>query len=59
LSDEEALTLFCFPRACSLATHIVLEETGLAYERQLVDIRPGHAREAGYVQAQIARTVLP
>jgi glutathione S-transferase len=43
------LKLFYFPRACSLAVHIVLEESGMAYERSIVDLRTGQNREADYL----------
>lgn len=46
-SDE--LTLFYFPRACSLAVHIALEESGLAYNRHLVDLRTGQNRDDPYL----------
>ena len=32
------LTFFYFPRACSLAVHIALEESGLDFERRIVDL---------------------
>jgi len=43
------LTFFYFPRACSLAVHIALEEVGLDYERRLVDLRSGQNRAADYL----------
>ena len=42
-----ALTLFASPRACSLACHIALEESGLPYNVEIVKIREGqHQAEA-------------
>lgn len=43
------LTFFYYPRACSLAVHIALEELGLAYERRLVDLKTGRNRDADYL----------
>ncbi len=43
------LVLFYFPRACSLAVHIALEESGLAYERHIVDLRSGQNLKADYL----------
>lgn len=41
------LTLFASPRACSLACHIALEESGLPYNVDIVKIREGqHQAEA-------------
>lgn len=42
------MKLYYFPGACSLAVHIVLEETGLAYEAQAVD-RASRKTAAGEV----------
>ncbi|MDE0929145.1 MAG: glutathione S-transferase N-terminal domain-containing protein [Halioglobus sp.] len=39
MTAPKNLTLFYFPRACSLAAHIALEESGLQYERRIVDLR--------------------
>jgi glutathione S-transferase len=35
------LTLYFTPGACSLAAHIVLEESGEPYEKRLVDLAKG------------------
>lgn len=43
-----ALTLYYSPKACSLASHIALEESGLAYRSVSVDIRSGQNRQAAY-----------
>lgn len=42
-------TLFASPRACSLACHIALEESGLDYDVELVRVREGRHREASYL----------
>lgn len=54
---HERLTLFYYPRACSLAPHIAIEESGLEYERSLVDIRPGQARDPAYLALNPSGTV--
>lgn len=43
------LTLYTSPRACSLACHIILEESGLPFRVELVRIRQGEHREASYL----------
>ena len=43
------LTLYYFPQLVSMATHIVLEETGLAYECRLVDVMKGENRQPDYL----------
>jgi glutathione S-transferase len=49
MSDVPELTLFYFPRACSLAVHIALEESGLAYRRRLIDLRTAENQKADYL----------
>jgi glutathione S-transferase len=44
------LTLYFTPGACSLAAHIVLEESGEAYEKQLVDLAKGEQRSEPYLK---------
>jgi glutathione S-transferase len=44
------LTLYYSPKACSLASHIALEESGLPYEAISVDIRAGENVEAKYLR---------
>lgn len=39
MADRPDITLYYFPRACSLAVHVALEEAGFDYRRQLVDLR--------------------
>jgi len=49
LPDQPNLILYYFPRACSLAVHIALEEAGYAYDRQLVDLRTQANKEPDYL----------
>ena len=44
------LTLYFTPGACSLAAHIVLEESGQKYEKQLVDLAKGEQRSEPYLK---------
>ena len=44
------LTLFASPRACSLACHIALEESGLAYSVDIVKIREGQHQTEEYLR---------
>jgi len=44
------LTLFYAPGACSMAAHIVLEESGEAYQPQLVDLSKGEQKTAAYLK---------
>jgi glutathione S-transferase len=44
------LTLYFTPGACSLAAHIVLEESGQKYEKQLVDLANGEQRSEPYLK---------
>ena len=43
------LTLFTSPRACSLACHIALEESGLPFDYELVRIRKGEHKRDDYL----------
>src|SRR5918911_1717624 len=43
------LTLYYAPGACSMASHIALEETGAAYERQLVGLAQGEQTKPEYL----------
>lgn len=49
LHQPHELIFYYFPRACSLAVHIGLEEGGFAYERQLVDLRTQQNRDSAYL----------
>ena len=44
------LTLYFTPGACSLAAHIVLEESGQKYEKQRVDTAKGEQRSEAYLK---------
>ena len=44
------LTLYFTPGACSLAPHIVLEESGEPYRKQMVDLANGEQRTEPYLQ---------
>ena len=44
------LTLFYTPGACSLAPHIVLEESGEKYEKHAVDMAKGEQRSEDYLK---------
>jgi glutathione S-transferase len=44
------LTLYFTPGACSLAPHIVLEESGERYEKQIVDMAKGEQRSDAYLK---------
>ena len=44
------LTLFYAPGACSLAAHIVLEESGEKYEPKRVDLAKGEQRTEAYLK---------
>src|SRR2546423_13339926 len=44
------LTLYYAPGACSMAAHIVLEESGEKYQPQLVDLAKGEQRTENYLK---------
>jgi glutathione S-transferase len=44
------LTLYYSPKACSLASHIALEESGLPYDAVSVDIRAGENVKESYLR---------
>src|SRR5205807_7648101 len=44
------LTLYFTPGACSMAAHIVLEESGEPYEPQPVDLAKGEQRSEAYLK---------
>src|SRR5215467_3928091 len=44
------LTLFYGPGACSMASHIVLEESGEKYEPKKMDLAKGEQRSEGYLK---------
>ena len=45
-----SLKLYYAPGACSLASHIALEETGLPYETQKMDLMAGDQRSEAYLR---------
>src|SRR6266508_6851604 len=52
LSKEDfgMLTLYYAPGACSMAAHIVLEESGEKYQPQQVDLAKGEQRTEAYLK---------
>lgn len=46
----EPLQFYYFPFACSLAAHVILEESGLDYERHLINIQGGQHRTTDYIK---------
>lgn len=44
------MKLFYSPGACSLASHVALEETGTAYEAEKLDFKAGQQRSDAYLQ---------
>ncbi len=44
-----SLTLYYSPKACSLASHIALQESGLSYNAVCVDIRKGDNTKSDYL----------
>lgn len=49
VDQSQDIIFYYFPRACSLAVHIGLEEGGFAYERQLVDLRTQQNKDGAYL----------
>lgn len=49
MEQQHELIFYYFPRACSLAVHIGLEEGGFAYERRLVDLRTQQNQDTAYL----------
>jgi glutathione S-transferase len=50
ITQQAPLRLYYSPGACSLAAHIVLEETGLPYERQIVSSRTGETQSEAWLK---------
>ncbi|MEE2998361.1 MAG: glutathione binding-like protein [Pseudomonadota bacterium] len=49
MPETQKLTLYYFPRACSLAPHIAIEESGYSYERKLIDLTAAENKGADYL----------
>ena len=49
MEDQSDITFYYFPRACSLAVHVALEEAGFQYCRQLVDLRTQAHKSPNYL----------
>ena len=47
------LTLYFFPGACSMAAHIILEESGEKYTPQQVDFTKGEQRTEAYLKVNL------
>jgi len=52
-----SLSLYYSPKACSLASHIALEESGLPFEAVAVNIRNQENRQADYLRLNPSGTV--
>lgn len=52
-----SLTLYYSPKACSLASHIALEESGLDYETVAINIRTKDNRQEHYLRLNPSGTV--
>ena len=50
MTSPDPLRLYYSPKACSLASHIALEESGLAFEAVCVDIRAGANAKSEYLK---------
>ena len=57
MDQSQDIVFYYFPRACSLAVHIGLEEGGFAYSRQLVDLRTRQNRDSGYLSLNPAGAI--
>jgi glutathione S-transferase len=53
------LTLYYAPGACSMASHIALEETGAPYERQIVNLAQGEQTKPEYLKGINPRGKVP
>ncbi|MDG2032875.1 MAG: glutathione S-transferase N-terminal domain-containing protein [Rhodospirillales bacterium] len=49
MKDRSDITFYYFPRACSLAVHVALEEAGFDYRRQLIDLRTQAQKKPQYL----------
>ena len=57
MAERPDIILYYFPRACSLAAHIALEEAGYDYSRQLVDLRSKAQKSPEYLAINPAGAV--
>ena len=57
MAEKPDIILYYFPRACSLAVHIALEEAGYDYSRQLVDLRSKAHKSPEYLAINPAGAV--
>ena len=57
MAERPDIILHYFPRACSLAVHIALEEAGYDYSRQLVDLRSKAQKSPEYLAINPAGAV--
>ena len=57
MADQPEITLYYFPRACSLAVHIALEEAGFDYTRQIVDLPAKAQKSPKYLSINPVGTV--
>src|SRR5918911_744276 len=53
------LTLYYAPGACSMASHIALEETGTPYERHIVNLAQGEQTKPEYLNGVNPRGKVP
>lgn len=49
MPEKPEMILYYFPRACSLAAHIAIEESGYSYTRKLVNISKKENKQADYL----------
>ncbi|MEE3000108.1 MAG: glutathione binding-like protein [Pseudomonadota bacterium] len=49
MPENPEMILYYFPRACSLAAHIAIEESGYSYTRELVNIGKKENKDADYL----------
>jgi glutathione S-transferase len=50
VEDSALLTLFYAPGACSMAAHIVLEESGEKYDKRRMDLAKGEQKTEAYLK---------
>jgi len=57
MSTNPVLIFYYYPRACSLAVHIILEESGFNYERRLIDLPGKQNKSTEYLTTNPKGTV--